>query len=123
MTAVGWVEPGLSVSLGPGSLVSRTLNDYVRATWHRTRGHENVLDRRSSVRFGHMVPPPLPVALRAGVAVARGSVGHGHVGVESDVATAHVGAPWLYPPRMTLTLILLGVLGFAVVVCGGLDGV
>jgi hypothetical protein len=29
--------------------------------------------------------------------------------------------PWLYPPHMTLTLILLGVLGFAVVLFGGLD--
>jgi hypothetical protein len=29
--------------------------------------------------------------------------------------------PWLYPPHMTLTLVLLGVLGFAVVVFGGLD--
>jgi hypothetical protein len=28
---------------------------------------------------------------------------------------------WLYPPHMTLTLILLGALGFAVVVFGGVD--
>lgn len=29
--------------------------------------------------------------------------------------------PWLYPPHMNLALVLLGVLGFAVVVFGGLD--